>query len=180
MSDPFDDEEGTPDPEEAALDALGDRFLTAMKLKDDGKLEKAEEILRAIIAVEPRLAEPRIELARILLDTERIPEAEDHAREGLEQLETSGVWTAEIPPNIVKGVAHALIAEILRRRADDDDVIFGDPAAWKALLDEAKQHFEKAAELDPSDEYASFHAFFLGMPGKKVDFGDGLDEDEPE
>jgi hypothetical protein len=70
---------------------------------------------------------------------------------------------------VVEAIAHALLAEILRRRADDDDVIFGDADAWKALVAESEAEFEKAAALDPADEYASYHAFFLGVPGAKVE-----------
>lgn len=173
---PFDDL--PPDPEIEGLRRLGDRFLKALSAKDAGKIEIAEDLLRELIAEEPRLGEPRMELARILLDTDRISEAEDHAREALEHLEKTGPWTDEVPANIVRGIAHALLAEILRRRAEDDDVIFGDPAEFKALIAESKTHFEKAAELDPSDEYASYHAFFLGVPsgqGKAV-FDDGLED----
>jgi tetratricopeptide (TPR) repeat protein len=169
-----------PDPEAQALDRLGERFLRALNLKDAGKVDEAEDGLRALIAEEPRLGEPRIELARLLLDTERLTEAEEHAREGLAQLQQTGAWTDDIPANVVLGLAHALLAEVLRRRADDDDVIFGDPDAFRALVEEAKQHFEKAAALDPGDEYASYHAFFLGVKGHgaKVDFGDGITEDD--
>lgn len=179
MSGPFDDDDGSPDPEHEALDALGTRFITALGFKDAGKIDQAEDDLRAILREEPRLAEPRMELARILLDTERLADAEDHAREALEHLEQSGPWTHDLPPNVLLGLAHALLAEVLRRRAEDDDVIFGDPADFKALIEESKAHFEKAAELDPSDEYASYHAFFLGVPGKgAVDLGDGVGPDD--
>ena len=61
--------------------------------------------------------------------------------------------------------ARATLAEILRRRADEDDVIFGEPEAFRALLAESKVHFEQAATLDPSDAYSSYHAFFLGPVG---------------
>jgi tetratricopeptide (TPR) repeat protein len=179
MSGPFDDDDERSDPEADALDALGSRFLAALEAKDQGKVDVAEEALRTILSEEPRLAEPRMELARLLLDSERIEEAEDHAREALEQLDTTGPWTDELPPNVIKALGHALLAEILRRRADDDDVIFGDPAAFKALIAESKQHFEAAAALDPSDEYASYHAFFLGVKGHgaKADLGDGILDD---
>jgi hypothetical protein len=175
-----DDDPNVPDPEEAALEKLSERFLTALAQKDAGRVDEAEDALRAIVAEEPRLAEPRLELARLLLDTERLSEAGEQAREGLAQLEKTGAWTDEIPPNIVLGLSHALLAEILRRRADDDDVIFGDPDEFHALVNEAKLHFDKAASLDPSDEYASYHAFFLGVKGHggKADFDDGLTEDD--
>lgn len=151
--------------EQAALDDLGPRFLAALAHKDAARFDEAEEALRAILEVEPRLAEPRMELARVLLDTDRLDDAEGHAREALDQLDRTGPWTDEIPEPVVRAVAHALLAEILRRRADEDDVIFGDPEAFHALVREAKEQFEAAAALDPSDAHSSYHAFFLGPEG---------------
>ena len=178
MSGPFDDDEAQ-DPEGEALEQLSLAFVAALRAKDAGRVDTAEEGLRGIIATEPRLAEPHMELGRLLLDTDRLTEAEDHAREALAELEQTGPWTDEIPVDVVRALAHALLAEILRRRADEDDVIFGDPGAFKALVEESRGHFAKAAELDPSDEYASYHAFFLGARGHgaRVDLGDGVVDD---
>lgn len=154
------------DAEEAErLEALGPRFLAALQRKDAGDLDGAEDELRAILKAEPRLPEPHLELARVLLDTDRLTEAEAHAREGLSHLEAGGQWTDEVPEAVLLALANALLAEVLRRRADEDDVIFGDPAAFHALLEESQRRFGRAAELDPSDEYASYHAFFLGPKG---------------
>ena len=179
MSGPDDDDDDAIDPEATALEALGSRFLHALQWKDAGNVDKAEEALRALCADEPRLAEPRMELARLLLDTDRLDDALDQAREALDQLGRTGVWTEEIPENVVKGVCHALLAEILRRQADEDDVIFGDPDRWRAILAESREHFEKAAALDPSDEYASYHAFFMGLGSKAIaDLGDGVTPDD--
>jgi tetratricopeptide (TPR) repeat protein len=174
---PFDVEE--PDFESEAIQQLARRFMAALADKDAGNVDRAEDELRAIVSEEPRLAEPRMELARLLLDTDRIAPAEEQAREALEQLEKTGVWTEEVPENVVRALAHALLAEILRRHADEDDVIFGDPAAFKAIVDESRKHFEAAAALDPADEYASYHAFFLGVDGKgdRQPVGDDDDSD---
>ncbi len=154
-----------PTNEAAELDALGRQFGQALQAKRDGNLDVAEDELRAILKVEPRLPEPRMELARILLDTDRLEEAEEHAREAKTFLEDGGQWTDELPENVVLALCYGLIAEILRRHADEDDVIFGDPAAFQAIVEESRQLFAKASELDPSDEYASYHAFFLGPKG---------------
>jgi len=151
--------------EEAELDALGDRFLDALKAKRDGQMDAAEDALRAILKIEPRLPEPRMELARILLDTDRLEEAEAQAREARQYLEDDGQWTEDLPTHTVLALCYALIAEILRRRADEDNIIFGDPDAFRAIVEESQQLFSKASELDPSDEYASYHAFFLGAKG---------------
>lgn len=151
-------------PEAAALEALSARFLQALTAKDAGRFDRAEDLLRDIVRAEPRLAEPHMELARLLLDADRLDDAEAHAREALAHMEAGGPWTEDLPPQIVHGLAHGLLAEVLRRKADEDDVLFGDPDQFRALLAEARTHFEAAAALDPDDSYASFHAFFLGQP----------------
>lgn len=151
--------------ESEQLERLAGQFSTALEAKANGKLDAAEELLRDLIKSEPRLAEPHLELARVLLDSDRLEPAEAEAREGLELLASTGPWTEALPPATLHGLAHALLAEILRRRADEDDVIFGDPAVFKGLIDEAREHFDLARKLDPSDEYASFHAVFLGPKG---------------
>ncbi|MEQ1565801.1 MAG: tetratricopeptide repeat protein [Myxococcota bacterium] len=156
------------DPESRQLEALAERFVAAMEHRDAGRLDTAEDELRAILRNEPRLAEPRLELSRILLDTDRLDEAEDHVREALEVLIAGGQWTDELPENVVLSVAHGTLAEVLRRKADEDDVIFGDPATFRAMIEESKNHFARAAELDPSDENGSYYAFFLGIPGSTL------------
>lgn len=158
MSDPLEHAEAE------VLDALGARFLDALRHKDAGQLEDAEDGLLDILRVEPRLAEPHLELARMYLDTDRIADAEPHAREALTYLEAGGQWIADIPEQTLLALAHAVLAEVLRRRADEDDVIFGDADAFHALVRESKSHFDRAHELDPSDEYSSYHAFFMGAP----------------
>lgn len=150
--------------ESEAIEALEQRFLGALELKTANRLDDAEDELRAILRIEPRLPEPRMELARILLDTNRLADAEVHAREALSRLEAGGQWNEELPENVVQALSHALLAEVLRRHADEDEVIFGDPAAFKNLVDESQRHFGRASELDPRDEYASYYAYFLGTP----------------
>ena len=58
--------------------------------------------------------------------------------------------------------SHGQLAEILRQLADSDQVIFGDPEVFKALLVKAKVHFAKARDLDGSNAHADFYAFYLG------------------
>lgn len=164
------------DSEQALLDELGERFLMALRLKDGAKFDQAEDELRAILRREPRLAEPRMELARILLDTDRLDDAMEQAREAISVLEKHGSWTEEVEENVVRAIAHATLAEILRRKADEDDVIFGDPEIFRAMVAEAKSHFEQAATLDPNEDMSSYYAFFLGIPGAEIDLGKRSDE----
>lgn len=157
--------------EQEALIELEGRFALALAAKAAGKLDDAEDEFRAILRAEPRLPEPRMELARLLADSDRLQEAEEHSREALRVLDNGGQWTDELPEEVLHALAHALLAEILRRHADEDDVIFGDPEEFKRIVEESRVHFARAHELDPSDEYSSYHAFFLGVDGK----GGGLD-----
>ncbi len=152
------------DLEHDKLAQLSARFWAAMAAREAGRIDAAEDALRAILREEPRLPEPRLELARTLLDTERLEEAEDHAREAIIHLEAGGAWTDDLDDNVVLSIAHATLAEALRQRAESDEVVFGDPAVFKALVEESKDHFTKAAELDPSDATASYYAFFMGPP----------------
>ena len=146
------------------LDELSQHFMAALRAKEAGKVDIAEDTLRDILRSEPRLAEPRMELARLLLDSARLEDAETHAKEALEQLEAGNQWLDDLTPEVVLAVCHGLLAEILRRRADEDDVIFGDPDTFKDLVNEARIHFAKAAALDPSDETSSYYATFMGPP----------------
>ncbi len=174
MDGPFDDEGDQ-------LVALSNAFLAALQARESGQVDAAEAALRKIVAAEPRIAEPHLELARVLLDTDRIEEAEGHAREGLDRLADTGPWLEDVEPHQIQALAHALLAEILRRRIDDDDLVFGDPAVYRSTLAEARHHFEVAARLDPTDEHASWHAFFLGKDeqGRPMRLADGI-TDGPE
>ena len=150
---------------EEHLDGQSERFLAALEDLRMGRTDRAGETLRGILSVEPRLAEPRMELARILLDTGRLRDAEAEAREALGILEAGGQWTEELPEDVVLGLAHGLLAETLRQIADTDEVIFGDPAKFHAITLESRRLFERAAQLDADNQHASYHAFFLGIPG---------------
>lgn len=156
------DDRPADDPEQLLLDALGQRFLAALALRERD-VDRAEDELRAIVRTEPRLGEPRLELARILLDTDRLDDAEDQAREALAVFQGGGQWIDDLPEATVLAIAHATLAEVLRRKADEDDVIFGDPEVFRRMVAEAKDHFARAAELDPAEEHSSYYAFFLGL-----------------
>jgi tetratricopeptide (TPR) repeat protein len=148
--------------EEEALDDLARRFMLAASRHSAGDVDGAEDLLRSILKEEPRLGEPRLLLGRILLDTDRLPDAEEHTREALSVLAADGHWTEDVPENVLLAMGHAQLAEILRRIADEDDVIFGAPERFHALVTESLENFQKAASLDPSDETSSYYAFFMG------------------
>jgi tetratricopeptide (TPR) repeat protein len=149
-----------PEPHLEGLDTL---FLSGVEHFRQGRIDRATEAFRGVLAVEPRLAEPRMELARILLDTGRLHEAEAEAREALGVLEAGGQWLEALEEPVVLGLAHGLLAEILRQIADTDEVIFGEPERFHAITRQAREHFAKAATLDPENQHASYHAFFMKL-----------------
>jgi tetratricopeptide (TPR) repeat protein len=151
------------DQPEDHLSGLGSTFLSGVEHFRQGRIDKATEAFRAILAVEPRLAEPRLELARILLDTGRLPEAEAEAREALRLLEAGAQWLEALDESVMLGLAHGLLAEILRQLADTDEVIFGEPERFHAITRQAREHFAKAATLDPENQHAAYHAFFMKL-----------------
>lgn len=147
------------DSPESHLEGLGQRFLLAMAARDKNDLDAAAELLRSVLRVEPRLGEPQMELARILLETEQLDEAEEHAREAVRIFEGGGQWTDDLPENVVLSMAWDLLGEILRSKADSDEVVFGDPGRFEGLMTEAKAAFLAAVRLDPTNEHAATWAF---------------------
>jgi tetratricopeptide (TPR) repeat protein len=164
------------DESEQHLEGLDAAFMDGVKRLESGNIDGAAEAFRRILKKEPRLAEPRIELARILVETGQLREAEAEIRESLRILEGGGLWLDSLPEDQVKSVAFGMLAEVLRRLAETDDVVFGDPEAWRAIVDESHAAFRKARELDPSNAHATYWA-----GGLDVDSGADapIKEDEP-
>lgn len=152
-----------PDTESAHLDGLDQRFLSALNARRNGDLDACAELLRGVIQAEPRLAEPHMELASLLLEVQQVAEAQEHAEEAVRLLETGEPWTDDLPANVVRSLAWNLLAEALRRRADSDEVVFGDPAVFEQLMGRAKSAFGKAAALDPDNAHADHWGFALGL-----------------
>jgi len=148
--------------DDAHLEALAVRFMTAMERRRNGDIDRAQKDLRAILKVEPRLAEPHMELASLLLSTEQPEPAVEHAREALRLLEQGGQWTDDLPENVVRSLAWNLLGEALKQVADQDSVVFGSPERWNRLMTEAKAAFKTAASLDPDNQHASWSAFGFG------------------
>ncbi|RME26786.1 MAG: hypothetical protein D6798_05960, partial [Deltaproteobacteria bacterium] len=158
------------------LAGLGERFLAALDAVRAGRLDEAAEELRAILKVEPRLAEPRIELARLHLQTGQLEEAAEQAQEAIRILENGGQWTEDLDEDTVLSLAWNIRAEALRQQADQDSVVFGDPAEWERLMKESREAFATAARLDPQNEHARYWAggTDVAPPGEP----EGEDEDD--
>lgn len=144
---------------EAHLKALEPRFLAALRARETNDPDRAIELLTEILRAEPRLAEPQLEMAGILLDLHRLEEAESYAREAVRILEGGGQWIDDLPENEVLSSAWTLLGEILRCRADADEIVFGDPVVWKTLVGDARAAFLRATRLDPTNAHALEMAF---------------------
>lgn len=155
--------------EETHLANLGPRFLEALKLREAGKTDEAVDIFYEVLRQEPRLAEPRMELARVFLEQGRLEEAEEEGREAVRLLEGGGQWLAEIDEPVVQSLAWALLGEILKERASSDEVVFGDPDVFRSLIAESRAAYARAAELDPTDTASRLNA---------LEMGEGSDEGE--
>jgi thioredoxin-like negative regulator of GroEL len=60
---------------EAHLAALAPRFLAALQKRNAGQVDAALEAFNDILKIEPRIAEPRMEIARIFLEMGRLEDA---------------------------------------------------------------------------------------------------------
>jgi len=163
--------------DESHLEGLSALFEAGLDARQKGNVDRAIELLKLALRREPRLAEPRLELAHIYLEAERLDDAEIECREGLRLLLAGGQWVDSLPDEVMQGHAHNLLGEILRRKADQDEVIFGDPGVFKATLAESRKHFARSSELDPQNDHASHHDFFLNLEeGLPVDGLPAADE----
>jgi tetratricopeptide (TPR) repeat protein len=160
-------------PPETHLAALGPRFVEALRLREEGRTDAAVEALQGILRVEPRLAEPRMELARIWLDAGRLDDAESEIREAIRLLETGAQWTDDLPESVVLALAWALLGEVLKERAATDDVVFGPEEGFRTLIEQSGAAYARAHALDPSDTYAGLLGHSMGP-----DDDDGDDDDD--
>ncbi len=149
------------DDEAVHLVGLPERFLAALEARRRGDVDSAAELLRGILRAEPRLSEPHLELSSILLETGQLEEAEQHAEEAIRMLETGEPWTDEVPADTLRSLAWNYLGEALRRRADSDEVVFGDPAVFATLMGRARSAFAKSAALDPTNAHADHWSFNL-------------------
>ena len=137
-------------PDETHLALLGTRFHEAIRLRNAGRIDAAIEAFQDVLRGEPRLAEPRMELARIYLELARLEDAEAEVREAIRLLEAGGQWTDALPENVVLAIAWALLGEVLKERATSDDVVFGPELTFRSLLAQSHASFARAAALDPA------------------------------
>lgn len=150
-------------------------FLRAMELRRAGKGDEALRELEGIRRREPRYPEPHLEIGRILYEREQWEEAEAEVREAIRLLELGGQWLDEIPEGAMQAMCWSLLGEVLKERAATDEVVFGDPEGFHALIRESRAAFERAAQLDPDDLASRLSADELaeGGAGENGEGGDG-------
>ena len=147
---------------EKQLLALQERFMQAVNAKQKGDIDGASEILRSIISIEPRLPEPHLELAHILIGVGQLEDGHVHAQEAVKMLEMNGQWVDDIPENVMLSLAYNTLGECLRRLADQDEIVFGEPDKWKDLIEQSRSAYKKAAALDPDNPNADYWGGFDG------------------
>ncbi len=172
-------EGGIDEQPEEHLAQVTSRFLGALELARRGDVDGAAEELRAVLRVEPRLAEPRLELARLLIATDQLEEAAEQAEEAVRILESGGRWTEEISDEVMLSLALDTQGEALRLQADRDEIVFGNPERWLELVTQARGCFQRAAQLDPDNAHAVWWAG--GVDSAPVgEQGEAEDEEEGE
>jgi len=146
------------DAPEAHLDSLQDVMAEAFELRGQGKIAEAVGLFRRILAAEPRLAEPRLELAHLAASGEDWEEAEAQARMAVQVLRSGGQWTLDLSAEELLAFAVNLLGEVLVRSIDSGDLIFRDRKRFNAIWNEAATLFAEAQALDPSNEDARGNA----------------------
>ena len=137
------------------LSELENMFMNAMQLRQNGMVDKAENLLLAILSKEPRLPEPHLELAHIYTVSEKFEEAITHIDDAIQYLENGGQWI-DFEENTITAMAYVIKGEIYRSMADQDHIVFGDPEVFANYIKISKSSFKKATELDPQNEDAVY------------------------
>jgi tetratricopeptide (TPR) repeat protein len=150
-------ESGHPvDEVETHLIPLASKLEKAMELRAAHDLEGARSLLREVLLSDPRLAEPRLELAHIAATVEDWEEAEEQARAAVHLLRSGGQWTAAMAPKVLQAFATNLLGEVIYRSIEDGELMFRDEAAFTERWNEAAALFAAAHALDPSNDDARY------------------------
>lgn len=136
------------------LPELARTMARALKMRESGKDGEAMKLYRDVLAVEPRLAEPRLELAWLAAGRNDWQEAEEQARFAVEILEAGGQWTDDLSPESLLAFALTLLGEVVIRPLEEGDLFLVDQTAFTQKWNEAAALFDRAVELDGDNEDA--------------------------
>jgi len=136
---------------------LEERWRRAMQARQGGDHGEARTLLSEILHTEPRLAEPRLELA--LLDTEagRHEDAAEHVTLAIGILERGGQWVDDLEPHQLTSFAYNLLGEIRYSQAEAIATA-PDRDRFHRLWNQAADAFATAYELDPENPDAKRNA----------------------
>ncbi len=138
----------------AYLRELEHSFLEAMEAREAGRLDDAFKLIKSVIRVEPRLAEPRLELAAICAERGDWDEAAEQVREAIEAIERGWRWMDNYSDDELISFASNLLGEILVRAGTEGDVSRWEDESLQAMWEEARRCFRRALEADPSNQEA--------------------------
>lgn len=147
-------------------EALEKLFMDAVNANNEGDQQTATTLFKEILKVEPRMAEPRLELAVIYLRQNMLETAESYAREAVSYLERGWRWLDNLTDEQILGHAYNTLGEILKARSTTDEILSQGTETIKQYWEEAGDLFEKAAELD--SENADIMSNYYGFKKQKM------------
>jgi len=130
------------------LAGLEPKMRMAMSAREQGKESEAKKLFEEVLQAEPRLAEPRLELAHMAAMAEDWEEAQTQARLAVEILERGGQWTEDVEPAVLLGFALNLLGELIVRPLEEGDLFLTDRPRFNASWNEASAMFARAIEAD--------------------------------
>lgn len=141
-----DESEWNPPYEQMELEAV---FMEGVEAMQGGDIPRAEVCFRSVLVKDPRLPEPRLELAMILFRREDLEEAEEQARFALEQVEKGWHWLDVMTDEELHAHALTLLAEILTARTLAEGLEVADGETLQETWSEAERLLRRAVQLDP-------------------------------
>lgn len=157
-------------PSDGALEGL---FLNAMAARQGGDDAQAAALLKDILKAEPRLAEPYLELAAIAAERGDLDEAEELARNGVEQLRRGGQWVADLDDDEMMAFALNLLGELEMRASEE--LVHGDTEEFRTRWNSAAAHFREALRHDPDNADARRNAVHCRPLGEDLQPIPGLE-----
>jgi tetratricopeptide (TPR) repeat protein len=133
------------------LTALEPKMRLAMTAREQGNDAEAKKLFEEILKEDPRLAEPRLELAHMAALTEEWEEAQAQARLAVEILKRGGQWTQDVVPEVLLGFALNLLGELVVRPLEEGDLFLTDRPRFDTSWNEASTLFGLAIAADPSN-----------------------------
>jgi len=130
-------------------DAIEKLFMEAVEASHKGKVDEALNLFKSCLEHEPRMCEPRFEIASICVSRGAFEEAEAQCREGLKYLERGWRWLDNLTDEQMLAHGYNLLGEILKQRSISDEVLDQGENVIRDLWEEAGLLFDKAADLDP-------------------------------